>query len=410
MVGRNRPPPPVRRHFLPEQDARSRPGAYRVAVGTVMLERVRRWPGWVRVRDAGLVAVALLLAWQGLQASTTTPGPTVLAGLVMLPGILALPWRRQHPSTVLVLATLPNFAYWLAFGAPENAGMLVSLATCLYAVGRWERVRRRANTLILLGLPVFVVHEWRDPTNTSLDQLLRALPYDAVGVAAWLLGSFIRVRLEQRTSAAERIATAERTRIARELHDIVAHGIGVMVVQAEGAAEVLDVDPARARVAMERVADTGRASLVELRRALGMLRGDAAADSAGAPQPGLARLDALIDTLRETGLSIDRRVTGSPRTLSPGVDLALYRVVQEALTNTLRHADARHAVVEIEHTADTVRVRVTDDGRNAHEPATTGGGLLGIRERIGMLGGEVELGPLGSGGFGVAVSVPTGPR
>jgi signal transduction histidine kinase len=109
-------------------------------------------------------------------------------------------------------------------------------------------------------------------------------------------------------------------------------------------------------------------------------------------------------------LSIDRRVTGDPRPLSPGVDLALYRVVQEALTNTLRHADARHAVVEIEHAADAVRVRVTDDGRNAQEPATTGGGLLGIRERIGMLGGEVELGPLGTGGFGVAVSVPTGPQ
>lgn len=372
------------------------------------VSRVRSWPGWVRVRDAGLVAVALLLGWQGLRVPATTPGPGLLAGLAMLPGVLALPWRRQHPSAVLVLATLPNLAYWLAFGAPENAGMLLSLATCLYAVGRWEQVRRRATILILAGLPVFVVHEWRDPTNTSVEQLLKALPYDAIGVAAWLLGAFIRVRLEQRSSVAERIATAERTRIARELHDIVAHGIGVMVVQAEGAAEVLEGDPARARAAMERVADTGRESLVELRRALGMLRGDGPAD--GAPQPGLDRLDDLIRTLGGTGLRIDRRVTGSPRPLSPGVDLALYRVVQEALTNTLRHADARHAVVEIEHTTDAVRVQVTDDGRNAHEPASTGGGLLGIRERIGMLGGQVELGPVGTGGFRVAVSVPTEPQ
>ena len=360
------------------------------------------------MRDACLLAVALLLGWQGLRVPATTPGPDVLAGLAMLPGVLALPWRRQHPSAVLVLATLPNLAYWLAFGAPENAGMLLSLATCLYAVGRWEQVRRRATILILLGLPVFVVHEWRDPTNTSVEQLLKALPYDAVGVAAWLLGAFIRVRLEQRSSVAERIATAERTRIARELHDIVAHGIGVMVVQAEGAAEVLERDPARARAAMERVADTGREALVELRRALGMLRGDGPAD--GAPQPGLDRLDDLIRTLGGTGLRIDRRVTGSPRPLSPGVDLALYRVVQEALTNTLRHADARHAVIEIEHAADAVRVQVTDDGRSAHEPASTGGGLLGIRERIGMLGGEVQLGPVGTGGFRVAVSVPTEPQ
>jgi signal transduction histidine kinase len=370
--------------------------------------RARSWQGWVRVRDACLVAVALLLGWQGLEAPATTPGPDLLAGLAMLPSILVLPWRRQHPSAVLVLATLPNLAYWLAFGAPENAGMLLSLATCLYAVGRWEQVRRRATVLILLGLPVFVVHEWRDPTNTSVEQLLKALPYDAVGVAAWLLGAFIRVRLEQRSSVADRIATAERTRIARELHDIVAHGIGVMVVQAEGAAEVLERDPARARAAMERVADTGRESLVELRRALGMLRGDGPA--AGAPQPGLDRLDELIRTLGGTGLRIDRRVTGRPRPLSPGVDLALYRVVQEALTNTLRHADARHAVVEIEHATDAVRVQVTDDGRIGHEPASTGGGLLGIRERIGMLGGEVELGPVGTGGFRVAVSVPTEPQ
>jgi signal transduction histidine kinase len=367
--------------------------------------RAGSWSGWVRARDACLVVAALALGWQGLQVPATTPGPVVLAGLAMLPGILALPWRRQHPSTVLVLATLPNLGYWLAFGAPENAGMLLSLTSCLYAVGRWEQVRRRATALILLGLPVFVVHEWRDPNNTIFQQLLQALPYDAIGIAAWLLGAFIRVRTEQRTSVAERIATAERTRIARELHDIVAHGIGVMVVQAEGAAEVLDVDPARARAAMERVADTGRESLVELRRALGMLRGVGRAD--GAPQPGLDRVDDLIRTLGDTGLRIDRRVTGTPRPLSPGVDLALYRVVQEALTNTLRHADARHAVVEIEHAADAVRVRGTDDGRNAHEPTSTGGGLLGIRERIGMLGGHVELGPVGTGGFRVAVSVPT---
>jgi signal transduction histidine kinase len=370
--------------------------------------RARYWPGWVRVRDACLVGVALLLGWQGLQAPATTPGPAVLAGLAMLPGILVLPWRRQHPSAVLVLATVPNLGYWLAFGAPENAGMLLSLTACLYAVGRWETVRRRATALLLIGLPVFVVHEWRDPTNTSLEQLLKALPYDAIGVAAWLLGAFLRIRLEQRMSTADRIATAERTRIARELHDIVAHGIGVMVVQAEGAAEVLDADPARARAAMERIADTGRESLVELRRALGMLRGESPAD--GAPQPGLARLDDLIRTLGETGLRIEHRVVGEPAPLSPGVDLALYRVVQEALTNTLRHADARHAVVEIAHASDAVRVRITDDGRNVTEPAGAGRGLLGIRERIGMLGGAVELGPLADGGFGVAVSVPTGDR
>ena len=371
-----------------------------------MRTRIRQWPAWVHARDACLVAVALALAWQGLQVSETTPGPEWLAGAAIAVPILLLPWRRSRPSLVLALGAAPNVAYWLVFGAPENAGMLLALATELYAVGRWEPLRRRANLVLLFALPVFVVHEWRDPTNSSFGALLTALPYDAVGVAAWLLGALLRARLEQRTSAAEQIATAERNRIARELHDIVAHGIGVMVVQAEAAAEVLDRDPTRARVAMERVADTGRASLVELRRALGMLRDDAPAT--GAPQPGLARLDELVCAVGDSGLHIDVRRTGTARSLAPGVDLALYRVIQEALTNTIRHADARHAVVEIEHTDGAVRVLVTDDGRAGTAPVGTGAGLLGIRERVGMLGGQVELGPVPTGGFRVAVSVPTG--
>ena len=361
------------------------------------------------MRDAGLVTVGLVLCWQGLQAPQTTPGPQWLAGATIACGVAALPWRRARPVLVVGLVVLPNLVYWLAYGAPENAGLLLALSVSLYAVGRWEVVRRRANAVLFLILPVFVVHEWRDPTNTSLEQVLKALPYDAVGVAAWLLGAFLRVRAEQRASAAERIATTERTRIARELHDIVAHGISVMVVQAEGAAEVLAQDPGRARAAMERVAEQGRSSLVELRRALGMLRGEGAFEvgADGSPQPGLGRIDELIRTLGEAGLRIDQRITGKPRPLSPGVDVALYRVVQEALTNTLRHANAQHAVVEIEHGTDAVRVRVTDDGRNAHAPSEAGGGLLGIRERIGMLGGQVEVGPSGTGGFRVAVSVPT---
>ncbi|HEY6931857.1 MAG TPA: sensor histidine kinase [Marmoricola sp.] len=369
--------------------------------------RLRRWSGWVHVRDAVLVAIALLAGWQGLQDSGSTPGPAWLAGLAMLPGIVALPWRRAHPSAVFTVAAVPNLLSWLVLGAPENGGMLLSMVVVLYSVGRWEDLRRRANLVMLLAVPLLVIHEWRDPSNTDLLQLLKALPYDAVGVAAWLMGAFIRVRREQRVTAAAQIAAAERTRIARELHDIVAHGIGVMVVQAEGAAEVIQRDPDRARAAMERVADTGRASLVELRRALGMLRGDSPAD--GAPQPGLSHLDELVHALGGTGLRIHVRSTGTATRLSPGVDLALYRVVQEALTNTLRHAEARTATVEIEHVVGAVRLRVTDDGCAGSTEQTTGGrGLLGIRERIGMLGGHVETGPITGGGFRVAVSVPTG--
>ncbi len=364
---------------------------------------------WPRVRDAALIAVCLLLLWQGVQVVATTPGPRVLAALTMLVPIGALPWRRRHPTPVFLVAALPNLAYWLVFGAPENAGLLIALSVELYAVGRWEPVRSRAYAVIALAVVAFVVHEWRDPTNVNVVQVLKALPYDGVGTLAWLLGAYVRIRGEQQVSTADRIAAEERTRIARELHDIVAHGIGVMVVQAEGAAEVVDQDRVRAKAAMERVAQTGRESLVELRRALGMLRepGEAAHD----PLPGLARVEELLDLVRQSGLKVRRETTGTPTALSPGVDLALYRVVQEALTNTLRHASARRVLVRIEHEPAQVRVEVTDDGRALPgQQAPTGGGLLGIRERVAMLGGEVDLGPLAEGGFRVRVRVPTGSR
>jgi signal transduction histidine kinase len=158
---------------------------------------------------------------------------------------------------------------------------------------------------------------------------------------------------------------------------------------------------------MERVATTGRESLVELRRALGLLRESGPASHE--PLPGLGRLEPLLGRARDSGLEIRHETTGIPRPLSPGVDLALYRVVQEALTNTVRHAGARRAVVAVDHGEHRVRVTVTDDGCGGAPSAAPGGsGLLGIRERVRVLGGEVEAGPLAAGGFRVAVSVPRG--
>ena len=361
----------------------------------------------MRVRDAALVVGCLAAAWAGTAAAATTPGPRGLAYAAMVPGILALATRRDHPLPSLLVWLVPNLAYWLLRGAPENLGLLLPGTVLLYAVGRWEADRRRALLALVAVVPAMVVHEWRDPTNVDLTALLRALPYDAVAPAAWLLGAFVRLRHEQQASTTAAIAAAERTRIARELHDIVAHGLGVMVVQAEGAAEVVQRDPERARAAMERVATTGRESLVELRRALGLLRDTGPASHE--PLPGLGRLEPLLGRARDSGLEIRHETTGTPRPLSPGVDLALYRVVQEALTNTVRHAGARRAVVAVDHGEHRVRVTVTDDGCGGAPPTAPGGsGLLGIRERVRVLGGDVEAGPLADGGFRVAVSVPRG--
>ncbi len=368
-----------------------------------------RWP--VRLRDLGLVAVCAVLGVAGTFDAATTPGPPWLLLTLIGFGCVLLPWRRRWPTGCFVLTALPLTAYFLVFGAPENGGMLLLLVALVYAVGRWEPDRRLAGLVLALTVPVLAVHEWRDPTNTSWHLLLLALPYDALGLCAWLLGAFVRARGEQRAAAAIRIAAEERTRIARELHDIVAHGIGVMVLQAEGAAEIAAQDPDRARRAMEQVAESGRASLVEMRRALGALRDRSGASTA--PQPGLAQLDDLLGKVRDTGLSVDLATTGEQCQLAAGVDLAAYRVIQEALTNTLRHARASRAVVSVHHRPDRVEVEICDDGRG-HGGRESGGtpegrGLMGMRERVGLLGGRLEAGPSSTGGFRVAAVLPTGP-
>jgi signal transduction histidine kinase len=203
-------------------------------------------------------------------------------------------------------------------------------------------------------------------------------------------------RLEvERDQQAEIAAAAERTRIARELHDIVSHSLSVVITLADAAAIVGRADPDRGVEAMIEVSEVGRRALADMRAMLGVLRTDEPS-SALAPQPGVAELDALADQVRGTGLAVGLTVEGTAFPLGAAAELTLYRIVQEALTNTLRHAGARHAQVTISYADPDVQVRVTDDGgrtRAGTEPGAPGHGLDGMRERVALHGGVLRAGP-----------------
>jgi signal transduction histidine kinase len=214
---------------------------------------------------------------------------------------------------------------------------------------------------------------------------------------------------EQRQRAALAVA-AERARITRELHDVVAHGMSVMVVQAQGAAAALERHPERTATALSHVIEIGRSSLDEMRRLLAAGRADPAADAQLAPLPGIGAVPELVDQLRSTGMRIDLQIEGVPDVVPATVDLSAYRIVQEALTNTLKHAGPEAcAWVRLEFDPAFLRVEVTDDGKGPAEGADElGNGLRGIAERVAMLGGALETGPAGELGFRLAATLPLG--
>ena len=233
--------------------------------------------------------------------------------------------------------------------------------------------------------------------------------------SAWGAGRIVRRQnllleaLARDQAARERAAIAEeRSRLARELHDVVAHGVSTMVVQAEAGESLLGRDPERARAAFVSITSSGRQALGELRRMLVLLRSADGEPSLG-PQPGLAQLEALVEEMRGVGLPIDLSIEGEPRPLPAGVDLSAYRIVQEALTNTLKHARPAQARVTVRYRADDVELEVLDDGRRSVNGSHGGHGIAGMRERVRLYGGTLETGR--SGGWLLrARATPAGPR
>jgi signal transduction histidine kinase len=380
----------------------------------------------VRRADREDVAVAVLVTalgqidvWAPDVVSTNLVGPRWFIAACYAVAGLALAWRRRRPFTTLCAVVGVLGVEAAAVGASEGNGVLVPAAIAAYSVAA-NATRRQSFIGLALMVPVVLVRELRNPDNASLADTANSLAWNLVIVAAWLLGAYLRTRrlyvaeLAERAERAEQdrearvmaAAEDERGRIAREMHDILAHSVSVMVVQAEAAEEMLDRDPARARLPMQKIQVAGREALVDLRRTLGILREPAA--STLAPQPGISAVPALVAEIEEAGLPVDVTMEGERGSLAPGLDLAAYRIVQEALTNSLKHARAHRAKVTIRYTPTALHLEVCDDGRPAADvhPDGTGHGLVGMRERAALYGGDVSAGPGETGGYLVRANLP----
>lgn len=367
--------------------------------------------------DALVVALVVLVLLE-IRLSEDVEGPAAWLSLLTLGWALPLLARRRAPilAPTLVFAgvTVQALLWGHSVGYSFGTFMLVLLAAGLYGTNLRTPPLRLAGAAVVVAAVVVVFA--RDDEAVWTDALTTA---PMIGVA-WLVGHVVRVngertaelreraaRLEREREAEARAAAAEeRARIAREMHDVVAHSLSVMVIQAEAAEEMIGVDPGRARGPLAAVQDTGRAALAELRRTLGVMRRAEAPELA--PQPGLAGLDRLARQVREAGLPVSVRVEGEPRPLPAAADLQAYRIVQEALTNALRHAGPARAEVLVRYDPGEVLVEVTDDGRG-HDPAADPGGqgLVGMRERVAVVGGELTAGTRPEGGFAVVARLPT---
>jgi signal transduction histidine kinase len=350
--------------------------------------------------------------------------PTI--GLILLGSLApALAIRRRAPVISLAIVAVTQvflFATGTAAGANVPAEMIPAYGMGAYAGRRAQQVVAAlgAAVLVLLAMPWWVTATERQ----------NALLFIIGSAGAWLLGTVIRARraemhqladharrLESERERQTREAVAEeRLRIARELHDVVAHNLSVVVVQAQALGPLVSRDPDQARELASSIEDTGREALTEMRHLLGVLRAedddsDAVATPPG-PQPGIDRLETLIAQVRSAGMAVALTSDGEPGRVDPAVGLSAYRIVQEALTNVLKHAGPARVEVSIRYADDELHLRICDDGRGAaavpavRQPPGPGHGLVGMRERVALFGGELRAGPRGGGGFEVRARIP----
>ncbi len=378
-----------------------------------------RWP---HTANAALAAAVFVLEVAGILSGLANESGefslamlgdvSPMAYLLLALSSLALLWRKSQPLLVL-LATLAASIAWDVLdlaGGPSGA-----IFVALYGVGRYITDNRRSLMAVAAAMVLVVADDVIEAESASTIGLSLGLV-----VLWWYVGRRVRGRREylslveeraeylerERHAEAQRAVDEERTRIARELHDVVAHRVSMITVQAGAAQTVAESDPERAARAMQAVEEAGREALAELRQLLGVLRADDQQQSLG-PTHGLADIAGLIDEMNRAGVSVSMSTDGIPGDLPAQVDLASYRIVQEALTNVVKHAgrDPR-AEVHLSSDGQILTIEVTDRGSGDSRLPGSGQGLVGMRERAALLGGTFEAGPRPDGGFRVVARLP----
>jgi signal transduction histidine kinase len=390
---------------------------------TNRITRFARW-AWPLIRRYGFDVLVLLGALESslelaFGRSDNKEAPTgslwvliPLALLVFLPLLARRRFPFGAPAALFIYAAAVSFFEGSLVTFPF--GIFLAVLTCSFLFGMLPERRQAVSGLgIGIGAAAIVTHN--HPTQGASDFVFIGVLFTIV----WLAGNALGAKLTQYKQAEERAerlerereeraraaVAEERARIARELHDVVGHSVSVMTVQASGVRRLLRPEQEREREALLIVEQTGREALAEMRRLVGVLRRPEEAPAL-APQPSLQHLDKLVDQVRESGLDVDLKVEGEAAKLPASVDLAAYRLVQEGLTNTLKHAQAHRAKVIVRYGNGEVELVVADDGNGKGGGDGGGHGLVGLRERIAVVGGELNAGPLAGGGYEVRARLP----
>ena len=372
--------------------------------------RGRPW-SWItgrpRLADGVVVGLTLAIGLAGLIGNYYRSG-SFAAGAVLVTFGEALPlwWRRRYPVPVLVIIAAVEIVKWASGLSNEPSG--AALVFAVYAVSVYDKTVARlivagaAIALIVLAVTLLIAGDL--PISRNL------IPAGALSLVGWVIGDYMRSRRQffmdmvaRHNQERDQAADEERLRIARELHDVVAHNVSVMAIQA-GAARVSGNS---SKEALQSIESTARDTLAELNRLLGVLRKQS--DAPLAPQPGLDQVDALLKSANDAGLETTLKITGEKRPLPAALDLTAYRIVQEAITNALKHAHASRLEVRVAYREGALELTIRDNGEGQSEAAvkaSTGHGLIGMRERVELFGGELEAGSSNVGGFTVRSRLP----